>query len=179
MNNPDLERRAFVARNLHTLSAISLAAFLPACGFQLRGTPTFAFSSIFVIVSGDAAALGAELRRRLAANSALQVLEAPGQLAQAQVVLEILAQQREKVAVGLNASGQVREFQLRTRVRFKLRNQQGTELIAETEIAQQRDISYNDSAALAKEVEELVLFRDQESDVAQQIMRRLATLKAI
>lgn len=173
------QRREFLSRLARPLGVAGLALALPGCGFQLRGTPAFAFSSIFVIAPADAAALGTELRRRLAANSALQVLEAPGQLAQAQVVLELLSQQREKVAVGLNASGQVREFQLRTRVRFKLRNQQGIELIPEAEIAQQRDISYNDSAALAKEVEEAVLFRDQENDVAQQIMRRLATLKAI
>jgi LPS-assembly lipoprotein len=31
------------------------------------------------------------------------------------VILDVLGDQREKVVVGLNASGQVREFQLRLR----------------------------------------------------------------
>jgi LPS-assembly lipoprotein len=42
---------------------------------------------------------------------------------------------------------------------------------------QQRDISYNESAALAKETEEALLYRDMQSDIAQQIQRRLAALK--
>jgi LPS-assembly lipoprotein len=45
----------------------------------------------------------------------------------------------------------VREFQLRTRLKFKLRTPQGKELIPETELLQQRDISFNESAVLAKE----------------------------
>ena len=40
---------------------------------------------------------------------------------QNQVVLDILSENREKVVVGLNASGQVREFQLRSKVSFRLR----------------------------------------------------------
>ena len=65
--------------------------------------------------------------------------------------------------VGLNASGQVREFQLRTRLRFRLRTPQGKELIPETELLQQRDISFNESAALAKEAEENLLYRDMQT----------------
>ncbi|HWI80094.1 MAG TPA: LPS assembly lipoprotein LptE, partial [Ramlibacter sp.] len=75
--------------------------------------------------------------------------------------------------------GQVREFQLRTRVKFKLRTPQGKELIPETELLQQRDISFNESAALAKEAEENLLYRDMQSDIVQQLMRRLAAVKTI
>ena len=79
--------------------------------------------------------------------------------------------------VGVNASGQVREFQLRIRVRLKLSTPQGKELIPEDEILLQRDISYNESAALAKEAEENLLYRDMQSDITQQILRRLAAVK--
>jgi LPS-assembly lipoprotein len=70
----------------------------------------------------------------------------------------------------------VREFQLRSVVRFRLRTPQGRELIPETELVQQRDISFNESAVLAKEAEEALLYRDMQSDVVQQIMRRLAAV---
>jgi len=40
-----------------------------------------------------------------------------------------------------------------------------------------RDISYNETNALAKEGEEALLYRDMETDIAQQMMRRLAALK--
>ena len=98
---------------------------------------------------------------------------------QAQVVLKVLGEQREKVVVGVYSSGQVREFQLRLRVRFRLDTPQGRELIDDAEIVQQRDISYSETAALAKETEEALLFRDMQSDIAQQIQRRLAAVKQI
>ena len=62
--------------------------------------------------------------------------------------------------VGVNATGQVREFQLRTRFRFQLRTLKGKLLIVPTEILLQRDISFNESAVLAKETEEQLLYRD-------------------
>ena len=88
----------------------------------------------------------------------------------------MLSDQREKVVISLNASGQVREFQLRLRFRFKLRTPAGKELIPDTEILQQRDISFNETAVLAKETEENLLYRDMQSDIVQQIMRRLAAV---
>ena len=75
--------------------------------------------------------------------------------------------------------GQVREFQLRIRLKFKVRTPQGKELIAETELLQQRDISFNESAVLAKEQEEALLYRDMQTDLVQQLMRRLAAIKAL
>jgi LPS-assembly lipoprotein len=73
----------------------------------------------------------------------------------------------------------VREFQLRLRFSFKLRTPQDKELIELAEILQQRDISYNESAALAKEAEEALLYRDMQSDLVQQIMRRLAAIRTL
>jgi LPS-assembly lipoprotein len=81
--------------------------------------------------------------------------------------------------VGINASGQVREFQLRIRFTFRLRTLQGKQLIAPTEILQQRDISFNESAVLAKEAEEALLYRDMQSDIVQQVMRRLAAVRSL
>ena len=86
-------------------------------------------------------------------------------------------EQREKVVVGVNTSGQVRELQLRIRVKFQLTTPQGQELLAADEIVQQRDISYTESAALAKETEEAQLYRDMQTDIVQQMLRRLATVK--
>jgi LPS-assembly lipoprotein len=151
---------------------------LAACGFQLRQAPDFVFNSIHVAAPGSSQ-LGNELKRNLASNGNLQVLGEPTTPQQAQVVLDLLADQREKVVVGLNASGQVREFQLRTRIRFRLRTPQGKELIPDTELLQQRDISFNESAVLAKESEENLLYRDMQTDLVQQLMRRLAAVKAL
>jgi len=159
------------------IAAASLLPLLAACGFQLRRAPDFAFDTM-VLGAPSGSSLGNELKRTIAASGRVQVLD-PAQLTRAQVVLDLVAEQREKVVVGLSATGQVREFQLRTRVRFRLRTPAGKELIPETELLQQRDISFNESAVLAKESEENLLYRDMQSDLVQQLMRRLAAVKAL
>jgi len=160
-------------RNVIVQGAAALA--VSACGFQLRQAPHFAFKSIFVAGSTP---LANELRRMVRSSDGLEVLEL-ARAEQAQVVLDLLSEQREKVVVGLNASGQVREFQLRTRLKFKLRTPQGKELIPETELLQERDISFNEQAVLSKEAEENLLYRDMQTDIVQQLMRRLAAVKSL
>ena len=81
--------------------------------------------------------------------------------------------------VALNSAGQVRELELRLRVKFRLRGKDGKELIPETELLQKRNVSYNSSVVLAKEAEEALLYRDMQTDVVQQLMRRLAAVKEI
>lgn len=164
-----MQRRIFVP-----LLATSLLA---ACGFQLRQAPVFAFKTIY-IGTGPSSGLGNELKRSIGASGAVGVVAAPTP-DQAEVVLDVLAEQREKSVVGMNASGQVREFQLRSRLKFKLRTPQGKELIPESEILLQRDISYTESAALSKEAEEQLLYRDMQTDIVQQLMRRLAAVKSL
>ena len=165
-----LQRRLVLAQG----AALSLGA----CGFQLRGAPELAFSSLFVNV-GDTSPLGNEIKRNLASLGTLRVMTAPTPQADAEAILDILSDLREKTVVGVNATGQVREFQLRVRMRFRLRTPQGKELIPETELLQQRDISFNESAVLAKEAEEGLMYRDMQSDIVQQLMRRLAAVRAL
>jgi len=160
-----------------TLLAALAAILLPACGFRLRGAPAFGFTSLYIQAPPESA-IARQLRSTLAhAGSQVTLLTDPQQLPQAQAVLELLNEQQERVAVGLNAAGQVRELQLRLRLRFRLRGQQGQEWIAETELLQQRDISYSESTALSKEGEESLLFRDMQADLVQQLLRRLAAVK--
>ena len=150
-----------------------LAGSLAACGFRLRGAPRFPFDSLHLAATSP---LAQELRRNLESSGQLRVLDARSSPTQAQVVLELLAEQRQKVVAGRSAAGQVREFQLRMSLRFRLRTSRGVELIPETTLAQQRDISFNESQALAKEAEEELLLRDMQSDLVQQLMRRLAAV---
>jgi LPS-assembly lipoprotein len=158
---------------LRVLSLCPLAA-MAGCGFRLRGAPDFAFDTLHV-AAAPSSLVANELRRNVAAGGNVQVV-APQQ---AQVILDVLSEQREKVVVGLNASGQVREFQLRSKLRFRLRTPQGKELIPETELTQQRDVSFNESLVLAKEAEDALLYRDMQTDLVQQIMRRLGALKSL
>jgi LPS-assembly lipoprotein len=161
---------------------LTVAALCSGCGFALRSAPEFAFKSIYV-AAAEASPISTELKRSLAAAGTVQVLpEAQlrlpsGETLVADVVLEVLADQREKTVVGINASGQVREFQLRSRFKFRLRTAAGKDLVADAEIVQQRDISFNESLVLAKEAEEGLLYRDMQTDIVQQVLRRLSAVK--
>ena len=160
--------------------ALGGAALLQACGFKLRGTQTFAFDTIAVEAS-PAGAVTTDLRKALG-NQLL--VRTPAGVAGAaepvpQVTMDILQELRERAVAGVNAAGQVRELQLRIRVKFRLRNARGKDLIEATEILQQRDISFSESAVLAKEVEEALLYKNMQADIVQQLLRRLAAVKSI
>ena len=173
----DAARRNLTRRALQAPLWMGAAALLSGCGFKLRAAPDFAFNSIRVAAPPQSP-LAVELRRRLLATGKVQALDAraPGE---PEVTLELLREQREKLVAGVNASGQVREFQLRLRVQFRLRSRDGRDLIDTTELLQQRDMSFNEAAALSKEAEEALLYRDMQSDLAQQLLRRLAALRTV
>lgn len=154
---------------------LGCAVLASGCGFQLRQAPSFAFDTVFVS-AGPASGVGNELKAALVSSGTVRLVPSAES---AQVIVELLDERREKVVVGLNATGQVREFQIRNRIRFRLRTPGGKELIPATELLQQRDISFVESAALAKEAEENLLYRDMQSDLVQQLMRRLAAVKAL
>lgn len=149
-----------------------LAASLGGCGFQLRQAPSLSFKSILVGFA-EGSAIGNDLRRQLAAVPGLEVVR---DIRQAEVVLEPLQELRERIVVALGATGQVREFQLRSRVRFRLRTPQGRELIPDSEILLTRDVSFNEATVLARETEQELLYRDMQNDIVQQLMRRLAAV---
>ncbi|WP_394787705.1 LPS assembly lipoprotein LptE [Rhodoferax sp.] len=152
---------------------------LTACGFALRQAPNYVFSKIVVRGVGDASPLGNELKRNLLAGGKLEVITDPKLADTADVILEILLEQRTKSVVGLTSAGQVREFQLRSRVKFRVRTPQGKELINDVELIQERDVSYTETQAAAKDAEMELLYRNMQSDIVQQIMRRLAAVKEL
>jgi LPS-assembly lipoprotein len=158
------------------LLALVVPLLLVGCGWHLRGDQNFAFQTV-AVTPERGAAVASDLARYLGDRIRPLVPTAGGQ--PPEVVVDILQETREKVVVGVNASGQVREFQLRISVKFRMRTPQGRELIPETAITQQRDISFNESAVLAKEAEEGLLFRDMQADIVQQLLRRLAAVKQI
>ena len=153
-----------------------LAALLPlaGCGFELRRAPELKFHAIQLANFAPRSPLAAELRASIDSSKTTVVVTSP---AQAQVVLEAIDDVRDKIVVASSAAGQVTEFQLRERFKFRVRSINGRELIPETEILQNRDLSYTESAALAKEQEENFLYRAMTTDIVSQVMRRLASIQ--
>ena len=158
----------------HLLLGVSAVA-LSGCGFKLREGGDFAFHKLFVNFPEDP--MGVELRRHLLGTGKLELIEDPKRMREADATLDILSQQRQRVVVGVNASGQVVGVQLRLTVRFRLRDAQGVEWLEPVSLLMERDLSYAESAALSKEIEEGLTYRDMQSDIVGQIMRRLAAVR--
>jgi len=155
------------------LLVVALCAALAACGFRLRGQQTFPFETISVPSQSP---LGVQLQRNIAAAS--ERTKVVPSVTDADAVLSVLAEQQEKVILSLNSQGQVREYQLRYRVVFRVSNPKGGDFIAPTAMLLTRDITFN-NAVLAKEAEEAQLYQEMRADMVQQIMRRLAAAKPI
>jgi LPS-assembly lipoprotein len=144
---------------------------LTGCGFQLRQPARVSFASIALVGFARRSPLAEELRRQLAQQ--VQVLDAPDK---AEVVLQALDDVREKSVVASTAAAQVRDMQLRLKFNFRAHTPGGRELISRAELLVSRDLSYSETAALAKEQEEAGLYREMQSDVVAQVMRRLASI---
>lgn len=150
------------------------AAVLAGCGFRLRQAPQFAFSTIHLGTATNSP-VGLGLRRQLEGAKQVRVTG----VAEAQVLLDVIQEQRERVVVGLNANGEVREVQIRSRFKFRVRSHDEQELVPETELLREMDVSYAEAQALAKDAEIDMLFRSMEQDAVQQVMRRLAMVKHV
>lgn len=142
------------------------------CGFRLRGTADVPFTTLYVPNATTGLAL--DLKRNVLAGTSARVVDDPKA---AEAVLVFLEEAREKEILSLTGAGRVREFQLRYRVTFRVHDGKGANYVAQNTIQLVRDVTFSDSAILAKEAEEQLLFRDMQSDMVQQIMRRLAAAK--
>lgn len=161
-----------------TRRALVLAASalpLAGCGFALRRAPQFGFHSIYLALPAGSA-LGTELRRQLQGAGNLELIGDAARRAEADVVLESGGEQRERIVVSRTATGEVREFTLRLRFAFRVRTPAGRELLPETTIVREIDQSYAESEALSKEQEAQMLYQDLQSDIVQQVIRRLAAI---
>ncbi|HEX4583536.1 MAG TPA: LPS assembly lipoprotein LptE [Burkholderiaceae bacterium] len=155
------------------LLAALLAATLAGCGFQLRGEQKLPFETIFVNTPPNSP-LGATLSRQIRTGTTTRTVE---QASEATAVLDILGEARDREILTLNAQGRAVEYKLIYRLRFRLHDGKGREYIAATEMQAQRDISINDSQVLAKESEESLLYRDMQTDLVQQLLRRIAAVR--
>jgi LPS-assembly lipoprotein len=154
-------------RILILLAALSLAG----CGFQLRGTADLPFKTIYVPPANQPG-VALDLRRNIQAGTRTTVVDDP-KLAEA--VLEVTQESRDKVILSLTAGGKVSEFELQYRVSFRVRDNKGGEFVPSSTVLLKRAVTFSDTDILAKEREDQQIYRSMETDMVQQIMRRLET----
>lgn len=156
-------------RALAAAGAGALGLLLGGCGFQLRQPVALGIQRLALSGFVPRSAMAAALRRAL--PSSVSEVASP---AAAEVVVQALDDRFERTVAASTAAGQVREFRLRVSLRFRLTRADGSELLGDTLLEQQRDMSYTETAALAKEGEQALLVNDMRDDIARQLLRMLA-----
>ncbi len=187
-----MNRRTFTW-SLLALSASTAAAGLAGCGFELRRAPNMAFKSVQLVGFAANSPLASELAKALedagvsvvestAAAAAQQNVPASGaasspRILSTHVVLQALSDTREQAVASITAFSQVRDLSLRTRFTFQLTRADGSPLIAPTELLLTNDLPYDEKDALAKIDESAAMHRAMQTDIVQQVMRRLAVVR--
>lgn len=157
---------------MKALAAAVLCITVAACGFRLRGTAEVPFERLYL--PNPTSGLALDLKRNIQAGTRARVVDDPKE---ADALLQFTEEARSKEILSLTGTGRVREFTLHYRVGFRVHDGKGGEFVPVNTIRLQRDVTFNDAEILAKEAEEQLLFRDMQSDMVQQIIRRLAAAK--
>ena len=156
------------ARRIHLrLSTAILCLLLASCGFHLRGQAALPFETMYVSGSAGFRTL---LTRAVRAGSNTRIVD---NQKEAQVTVQVVGEQNDRVILSLSGSGRVREIQLRYRISYRLTDNDSREILPTTEVQLKRDLTYSDTDVLGKEQEEQLLIRDMRNDAVQQVVRRL------
>lgn len=160
---------------LRPLLALILALALVGCGFHLRGVGSgnLPYKTMYISLP-DTADVNIWLQRYIKASGSTEIVE---DAKSAEAIFQQVSDTRQKTILSVNALGRVREYRLQLDYRFRVVNQKGQILIPTNEINLTRDITFDDSNILAKDLEEGLLWRDMNNDLVNQIMRRLSVIK--
>ncbi|MBP1207531.1 LPS-assembly lipoprotein [Duganella sp. 1411] len=158
---------------------LALSLTLSACGFHLRGDGghyTLPFPTMYVGLP-ESSPLAVDLKRNINANGSTTVVKTAKE---AEGIIEVISNPehtKTKTILSLNSNGRVRQYLLSYSIVFRVLNKQGVELLGPTSIALSRPIDFNETQLLAKEQEEALLYKDMQTDLVQQMMRRIAAIK--
>lgn len=167
---------SLVPRPLPLLIAIFVVATsLASCGFHLRGQAAIPYKTLFIETNGYSS-YALDLERAIRSGSETKVVHSRDE---AEAILKIVGEVQEKRILSLSSAGRVREFELIYKVIYRLADRAGNDLAPPGEIQLRRDMTYDDTEVLAKESEELLLYRDMKTDAVQQMLRRLSVAKPL
>lgn len=157
--------------SLSRRSLLAAAAVIPlaGCGFRLRGRFELPFEKIYLDMNRNTP-FTARIARLLRAGSNVTIVDSAEQ---AQAILKLTRQSRERNIISYNANGEAREYELKYIVQFQLTTPRGTPYLPETTLVAVREISYDDSDYLSRDNEEALVISEMQSDLATQIIRRI------
>jgi LPS-assembly lipoprotein len=162
---PSLERRSWLGA-LMVLPVL----FTSACGFKLRGSVSIPYKAI-AITGNPSPPLRADLEMVILTGSDARVAT---NAKDADLVLEIINEQNTREILAYNAAGQISAFRLNSRVEFRATDQNGVDIVPESEIYVTRDMDFSVSTVLASDVQQQQFTNAMRSDLSLQILRRVS-----
>ena len=130
------------------------------------------FESIYIQSSNPLATL--DIKRRIQASSKTTILDSRKD---AQAILVIQNARLKKRILSVSGTGRVREYQLRYSILFRVNDQQGKEIVPDSDVEVNRVLPFSDSAVLSSQAEEKMLLKDMKKDAILKLMDRLGKVK--
>jgi LPS-assembly lipoprotein len=167
-------RRARATAAALTLAMLALAALqLTACGFHLQGHAPLpdTVKNAYLEVPDQQSDFVQSLRHALLSNG----VHLAQQREQASAVVSIVKDSVTRRVLSVSATNQPSQYEVTYTVGFTV-NAGSRELLAPQEISATRSYSFDERLLLAKGHEEDILRQDMAHDLADMVMRRLASL---
>ncbi len=165
--NQDISRRRLALAKL----TLPVVLTLNGCGFRLRGVVNLNFSSLHIKTAGPSE-LPTEIQRLLRSNG-IQILALAKE---ADMVLEIISEQRSQGILSFTSAGIAREIELVYKVTYRIGQEKNLSSNTAQTLGFRRELINAEGFALANELEQNLLYREMQSDAAQQIIRQLEFL---
>jgi LPS-assembly lipoprotein len=162
---PSLDRRAW----LGALIALP-TLFTTACGFRLRGSVSIPYK-VIAITGVPSPLLRSDLEMIILTGSDSKVAN---NAKDADLILEIISEVNSREILAYNAAGQISAYRLNSRVAFQAIDQNGVDVVPESEIYVTRDMDFSVSTVLATDVQQQQFTNAMRMDLSLQILRRIA-----
>jgi LPS-assembly lipoprotein len=150
-----------------------IVLLLAGCGFQLKGAESLPANvkTVYVATSDELSPFAVELGRALDAAGATLAASASG----ADVVIRVLQDRTGRRVLSVSARNTPQEYQVYYVLGYSIsRGEQ--QAVAPQEIELSRSYSFSESDLLAKDREEAILREALARDLADLVVRRLASL---
>jgi LPS-assembly lipoprotein len=162
---PSSERRNW----LRALIALPVL-FTSACGFKLRGSVSIPYR-VIAITGVPSPLLRADLEMMILTGSDSKVAN---NAKDADLILEIISEVNSREILAYNAAGQISAYRLNSRVAFQATDQNGADVVSESEIYVTRDMDFSVSTVLATDVQQQQFTNAMRMDLSLQILRRIS-----
>jgi LPS-assembly lipoprotein len=162
---PSLSRRTW----LGALIALP-TLFTAACGFKLRGSVSIPYR-VIAIAGAPSPLLRSDLEMIILTGSDSKIAN---NAKDADLILEIISEVNSREILAYNAAGQISAYRLNSRVAFQATDQNGVDVVSESEIYVTRDMDFSVSTVLATDVQQQQFTNAMRMDLSLQILRRIS-----